>query len=154
MAIGQPCIHIAWCNKEMYDNNMLLLARYLCIIIGGAWSVWLGEFGSHLGATLIGRWASSGVWGYTTLDEMVAYFIENIGIWLENMTIQANWWNVINSKKDVKCARFVIVNDLLTYWQSMLQFCDITIILHKNVSIHYKWRFWQHQGCWGGGGRF
>ena len=53
---------------------------------------------------------------------MVAYFIEKTGIQLGNMTIEANWWNVINSKRDVKCARSLIVNHLLTYWHSKSDF--------------------------------
>ena len=38
------------------------------------------------------------------------------------MTIEANWWNVINSERDVKCAGSPIVNHLFTSWQSMLDF--------------------------------
>ena len=30
------------------------------------------------------------------------------------MKVKANWWNVINSDRDVKCAGSMIVNHLLT----------------------------------------
>ena len=56
--------------------------------------------------------------------EMVAYFIENNGIKLGNMKVEANWWNVINSDRDVKCAGSMIVNHLLTSWKSMLDFVE------------------------------
>ena len=38
------------------------------------------------------------------------------------MVVKVNWWNVINSKRHVKCARAMIVDYLLTSWQSMLDF--------------------------------
>ena len=56
--------------------------------------------------------------------EMVAYFTKKNEIKLGNMKVEANWWNVINSNKDVKCARSMIVNHLLTSWQSMLDFVE------------------------------
>ena len=55
---------------------------------------------------------------------MVTYFIEKNGIKLGNMKVEANWWNVINYDEDVKCARSMIANHLLTSWQSMLDFVE------------------------------
>jgi hypothetical protein len=55
---------------------------------------------------------------------MVEYFIEKNGIKLGNMKVEANWWNVINSDRDVKCTGSMIVNHLLTSWQSMLDFVE------------------------------
>ena len=43
---------------------------------------------------------------------------------LGNMLVEAKWWNVVNSEKDDKCARSLIVNHLLTSWQSMLDFVE------------------------------
>ena len=54
--------------------------------------------------------------------KMVAYFIEKTRIMIGNMTIDINWWNVVNSERDVKCAGSLIVNHLLSYCQSMLDF--------------------------------
>ena len=51
---------------------------------------------------------------------MVAYFVEKIGIKFGNMKVEANWQNVINSERNVKCTRSMIVNHVLTSWQSML----------------------------------
>ena len=62
--------------------------------------------------------------GVQPWTEMVAYFIEKNGIKLGNMKVEANWWNVINSDRDVKCAGSMIVNHLLTSWQSMLDFVE------------------------------
>ena len=70
--------------------------------------------------------------------EMVAYFLKKTGIKLGNMTIAINWWNVIDSKSNVKCARSLIVNHLLTFWQSMLDFVQ----WRPPWGIHYKCRFW------------
>ena len=78
---------------------------------------------------------------------MVTYFIEKTRVKLGNMTIEANWWNVINSERDVKCARSLIVNHLLTSWQSMLDFVEWHPPQKGDVPIHYKWRFWRHQDC-------
>ena len=59
-----------------------------------------------------------------TLSKMVTYFIEKNGIKLGNMNVEANWWNVINFDRDVKCAGSMIVNNLLTSWQSMMDFVE------------------------------
>ena len=84
--------------------------------------------------------------GLQPWTEMVAYFIEKNIIKFGNKNVEANWWNVINSNRDVKCAGSMIVNHLLTSWQSMLDLWND--ILHKkgDLLIHYKWRFWRHQG--------
>ena len=56
------------------------------------------------------------VWGCTTFDR-------NGDI---HVTIEADWWNVINFKMGFKCTRSLIVNHLLTSWQTMLGFCRMT----------------------------
>ena len=58
------------------------------------------------------------------LIEMVAHFIEKTIIKLGNMTVEAKWWNIINSERDVKCAGSLILNHLLTSWRSMLDFME------------------------------
>ena len=39
--------------------------------------------------------------GVQPWTKMVAYFIEKNGIKLGNMKVEANWWNVINSDRDL-----------------------------------------------------
>ena len=56
--------------------------------------------------------------------KMVVYFIENNIIKLGNMKVEANRWNVINSDRYVKCAGSMIVDHLLTSWQSMWDFVE------------------------------
>ena len=48
--------------------------------------------------------------------KMVAYFIQKTRIKLGNMMVEANWWNVDNYERDIKCAKSLIVNHLLTSW--------------------------------------
>ena len=54
--------------------------------------------------------------GVQPWTEILAYYIEKNGIKLGSMKVEANWWNVISSDRDVKCARSMIVNHLLTSW--------------------------------------
>ena len=46
--------------------------------------------------------------------EIMTYFIQKTGITLGNMKVEANWWNVINFERDVKCAGSLTINHLLT----------------------------------------
>ena len=62
--------------------------------------------------------------GLQPWTEMVAKFIEKNTIKLGKMKVKANWWNVINSDRDVKCTGSMIVKHLLTFWQSMLDFVE------------------------------
>ena len=45
--------------------------------------------------------------------EMVASFIEKVRTLLRNIMVEANWWNVIKSKRNVKCAMLVTINHIL-----------------------------------------
>ena len=54
--------------------------------------------------------------------EMVIFFIERIGIKFGNVRVQTHWWNVVNSKRQVKCSMSWVVNQLLSSWQNVLEF--------------------------------
>ena len=71
--------------------------------------------------------------GVQLRTEMMAYFIEKNGNKHGNMKVESNWWNVINSDKDVKCAGSLIVNHLLTLWQIMLDFVEWASATRKGI---------------------
>ena len=64
-------------------------------------------------------------------------FITNVGfgdikvVEIGNMRSVVNWWNVIDSESDVKCAGSLIANHLLTSWQS--GFCAMASSTRKGM---------------------
>ncbi len=54
--------------------------------------------------------------------EMMAFFIRKLGIKFGNMQVEMNWWNVVNSQRQVRCTKYWVVNQFLSSWQSVLDF--------------------------------
>ena len=54
--------------------------------------------------------------------EMVIFFIERIGIKFGKVKVETHWWNVVNSKRQVKCSMSWVVDQLLSSWQNVLEF--------------------------------
>ena len=71
--------------------------------------------------------------GVQPWTKMVAYFIKKIGIKLENMMVEAIWWNVINSERDVKCTRSMIVKRLLTSLAKYIGICAMASSTRKGM---------------------
>ena len=66
-------------------------------------------------------------------------FITNVGfgdikvVEIGNMRSVVNWWNVIDSESDVKCAGSLIANHLLTSWQS--GFCAMASSTRNSLQV-------------------
>ena len=66
------------------------------------------------------------------------------------MLVQANWWNFINSERDLKFVGSLIVNHLLKSWQTMLDFVEWHPPQERGCAISLQMELWRHQGCSGG----
>ena len=51
--------------------------------------------------------------GVKTWIDIVIYFIEKTRIKLGNMKVEANWWNVLNSERDVKIKAATLIEKLV-----------------------------------------
>ena len=74
---------------------------------------------------MVARWVSMPKFmfeGSQPWTEMMSFFIRKLGIKFGNMHVEMNWWNVVNSQRQVRCTKYWVVNQFLSSWLSVLDF--------------------------------
>ena len=83
-------------------------------------------------------------WGTNTMGRICRVLYWKVGVRHGKTKIAASWWHVVNSDRQIKCARSLITQHLLASWQSVFDY------LEWPLSPVYNWRFWWHLIFWDG----